>query len=174
MLPPICLSSFNNISMCPSKDLTIIRSRLYHWSLQRSNQSRLSSQTSLIGRSDTSFFPFRTMCFQTFLSTNQFQNLFVPFVKYSPYVTEIEKGGGGQCDQIGRFLQVLGEKFSHKSSPNVQKLFGRIWKHQFLSKNCRGHFLGHFWNFCLLFISASGHTGGGGCLSLTQMFVNPL
>ena len=49
-----------------------------------------------------------------------------------------------QCDQIGRFLQVLGNKLSHKSSPNklvtfglflimlllwksVWKLFGQFW-----------------------------------------------
>ena len=30
---------------------------------------------------------------------------------------------GVQCDQIGRFLQVLGNNLSHKSSPNMLATF---------------------------------------------------
>ena len=31
-----------------------------------------------------------------------------------------------QCDQIGRYLKVLGDKISNKSSPNDWQLFGQI------------------------------------------------
>ena len=31
-----------------------------------------------------------------------------------------------QCDQIGRFLQVLGNKLSHKSRPNMMVTFWAI------------------------------------------------
>ena len=33
-----------------------------------------------------------------------------------------------QCDQIGRFLKVLSDIFSDKSSPNIWQLFGLCWK----------------------------------------------
>ena len=35
-----------------------------------------------------------------------------------------------QCDQIGRFLEVLGNKFSNKSSPNTSSpIIGNFLKH---------------------------------------------
>ena len=34
--------------------------------------------------------------------------------------------GDDQCDQIGQFLQVLGNKLSHKSSPNILVIFWTI------------------------------------------------
>ena len=33
-----------------------------------------------------------------------------------------------QCDQIGRFLKVLGDKISNNSSPNEWKHFGQLKK----------------------------------------------
>ena len=40
-----------------------------------------------------------------------------------------------QCDQIGRFLNVLGKKFSYKSSQNIWWLFGLFWTISFLKQN---------------------------------------
>ena len=40
-----------------------------------------------------------------------------------------------QCDQIGRFLKVPGDKFSYKISPNVWQVLGYLKKHYFSSKN---------------------------------------
>ena len=50
-----------------------------------------------------------------------------------------------QCDQIGRFLKVFGNKFSLISSTNVWRLFGLFEHRRFLSKNCCGYFLEYFW-----------------------------
>ena len=69
-----------------------------------------------------------------------------------------------QCDQIGRFFKVLGDKFSLKSSPNVLWMFGLLWKHPFSCINCCGYFLGNlvkfwatlyfsFWSHCYLSIA---------------------
>ena len=52
-----------------------------------------------------------------------------------------------QCDQIGRFFKVLGDKFSLKSSPNVLWMFGLLWKHPFSCINCCGYFLGNLVKF---------------------------
>ena len=41
-----------------------------------------------------------------------------------------------QCDQIGRFLKVLGNKISSKWSPNDCQLFGLFRKTSLLCKNC--------------------------------------
>ena len=49
-----------------------------------------------------------------------------------------------QCDQIGRFLKVIGDKISIKSSPNYFSLLGLFWKTSLLCKNCYGYFLGNF------------------------------
>ena len=62
---------------------------------------------------------------------------------------------GGQCDQIGRFLKVLGNNFSLKSCPKIQWLFKAIWKSSLFSKNWSGFIL---WNIWLLLIPTSGHT----------------
>ena len=56
-----------------------------------------------------------------------------------------------QCDQIGRFLIVVVDKFSYTSCPNVCWLFGLLWKNSLWSKNYCGHFLGNFWNNCATF-----------------------
>ena len=58
-----------------------------------------------------------------------------------------------QCDQIGLFLQVLGNILSHKSSPN-----------EFMKYNVKNVWLlfGHFWGeIRQLFIQPSGHIDGG-------------
>ena len=49
--------------------------------------------------------------------------------------------GTEQCDLIWRFL---GYKFNYKSCPNIWKLLGEFFKHNLLSKNCSGYFLGNF------------------------------
>ena len=59
------------------------------------------------------------------------------------------------CDQIGRFLKVSDDIFSCKSSPIHRRLFGNFEKINFQVKTA----VTFFGNFCLLFISASGHTG---------------
>ena len=64
-----------------------------------------------------------------------------------------------QCDQIGRFLKILWDSFSHKSSPIFGKLLGCFKKHRLLSNNRRGYFLNNLLNkIRLLFIPISGHT----------------
>ena len=49
-----------------------------------------------------------------------------------------------QCDQIGRFLQVLGNKLSHKSCPNILVIFGAISNNVTIMKKVCGYFLGNF------------------------------
>ena len=60
-----------------------------------------------------------------------------------------------QCDQVVRFLKVLGDMVSPKSSPNTQLIFGITLKATLFMLNYCGYFLG---NFGLLFNSASGHS----------------
>ena len=62
--------------------------------------------------------------------------------------------------RLGEFLKILVTIFLRSVAQIYRRLFGLFWKHQFSSKNCRGHFLGQRLNihFGLLFISASGHT----------------
>ena len=50
------------------------------------------------------------------------------------------EGGGDQCDQIGQFFKVLGNKVPCKSSPNIQ-----LWKMELFTLNWCGYFL---CNFC--------------------------
>ena len=50
-----------------------------------------------------------------------------------------------QCDQIGQFLNILGDKFSNKSSPKSKQLFGLFVITSLLCKNYCGYFLGNFW-----------------------------
>ena len=60
-----------------------------------------------------------------------------------------------QCDQIRRFLQVLGNKLSHKRSPNILVIFWAISNYVII--------VATFWtlrgDFRQLFIPSSGHTG---------------
>ena len=51
-----------------------------------------------------------------------------------------------QCDQIGQFLKVLGDRFSYKRGPNTWWLFGLFRKTKLWRENCCGYFLG---NFCM-------------------------
>ena len=69
-----------------------------------------------------------------------------------------ERGGGSlhrkQCDQIGRFLEVLG----NKSSPKLIAEFWAVLKKINLCKNCRGFYLGNFGEYLGNFLNqASGH-----------------
>ena len=65
-----------------------------------------------------------------------------------------------KCDQIGLFLKGLGGKMF---IPMLPKSYANFWHFlkqvTVLSKNCCGYFLGNFWNFSILFIPTSGHTG---------------
>ena len=45
-----------------------------------------------------------------------------------------------QCDQIGRYLNVIGNKFSFKSSPHFLHFLGLSEKHCFWSKNSLASF----------------------------------
>ena len=65
-----------------------------------------------------------------------------------------------QCDQIGRFLKILGDRKSSKRSPNDWQLFGLFWKTSLLCKNCIGYFwktfvknwttfFSNIWSHCL-------------------------
>ena len=57
-----------------------------------------------------------------------------------------------QCDQIGGFLKVFGDKISSKSSPNYCQPFGQCWKTPLLCKNCCCYFLGNFWKHLSYFL----------------------
>ena len=59
-------------------------------------------------------------------------------IKFPSFVgsMQIRKVDTNQCDQIGRFLKELGDKFFYKSSPNNSRLSGQFWKTSLLSKNC--------------------------------------
>ena len=64
-----------------------------------------------------------------------------------------------QCDQIGRFLQVLGNKLPQKSSLNILVPFRAIHNNVTVMVKVCVYFLANFWeklrNF---FISSCGHT----------------
>ena len=63
-----------------------------------------------------------------------------------------------QCDQIGRFLKVLGNRLSCKISPNDWKVFGLFWKTSLLLKTALPTFLGNFWkNFATFFSKIWSH-----------------
>ena len=63
----------------------------------------------------------------------------------------INERGGGQCDKIGRFLKILGGKFSFKSSPNVWWHLGHFENINFEVKMAVVTFLGTFIKNGLLF-----------------------
>ena len=48
-----------------------------------------------------------------------------------------------QCDQIGPFSKILGDKSSFNSGPYICQIFGLFLKLHFLSKNCSDCFLGN-------------------------------
>ena len=52
----------------------------------------------------------------------------------------------GQCDQIGRFLKALGNKFPCKGSSKYLTTIWPYWKVLLLSKICCGYFMGNFWD----------------------------
>ena len=49
-----------------------------------------------------------------------------------------------QCDQIGRFLKVLGKNTCYKSSPNIKWHLGYFDTWHFLSNNFCVYFFGNF------------------------------
>ena len=60
-----------------------------------------------------------------------------------------------QCDQIGRFLKVLGDKICNKSSPNYYQLFGLFEKpHSYVKTAVATSWV----TFGLFFTPTSGHT----------------
>ena len=61
------------------------------------------------------------------------------------------------CDQIGQFLEFLGNRFNYKSKPNVLWLFEQLWKPLNQTGDATiGQLLE---KIGLLFIPTSGHTG---------------
>ena len=65
-----------------------------------------------------------------------------------------------QCDQIGRFFKVLGNKFYLKSSPNIRWLCGLFWQIiLFKLKLPRPLFGQHLKNFGQILLPSSGHNG---------------
>ena len=65
-----------------------------------------------------------------------------------------------QCDQIGRFLKVLGNKISCKRNLNEWQNFGLFWKTSRFCQHCIGYFLANFWKkIGLLLTPTSDHTG---------------
>ena len=66
-----------------------------------------------------------------------------------------------QCDQIGRFMKVLGNRFACKSSPTSMVTFWAILKSLTLcKKNCCAIYLGNFWKHLgYIFTPLSVRTG---------------
>ena len=71
--------------------------------------------------------------------------------------TEQSKVTCYQCDQIGRFLEPLDNKFSNKNSPNVWRLLGQFWNTYFLSQaavatfwEIWATFYSKIWTHCIL------------------------
>ena len=50
-----------------------------------------------------------------------------------------------QCDHIGRFLKVFGDKFSYNNSPNISKRFELFKKCHYLNIIWCGYILGNVW-----------------------------
>ena len=74
-----------------------------------------------------------------------------------------------QCDQIGRFLKVLGEKFSHKK-PKYIVTFGATMKTVLFRQQLLLILFGQLCEkFGLLFILTPGHAD---CLSISMLFLN--
>ena len=63
-----------------------------------------------------------------------------------------------QCDQIGRFFKVLGDKISNKSSRNDWQLLGNVEKPHSYVKTAADIFGLLLETFGLLFTTTSGHT----------------
>ena len=88
-------------------------------------------------------------------------------LKMQEPMSSINKFYRGQCDQIWRFLKVLGNKFAYKSS---SKDFWTIVKKIMLCKNYyRGYHLETFGHF---FAPTSGHTNRGVVTMLNCMKVD--
>ena len=64
-----------------------------------------------------------------------------------------------QSDQIGRFLQVLGNNLSHQSSPEILVTFGLFLIMSLLFKKCVATFGAIFGGIRQLIIPSCGHTG---------------
>ena len=63
-----------------------------------------------------------------------------------------------QCDQIGRFFKVLGDKFTFKSYPNVWQLLGPIGKASLLSNTAMTTFWATFGkNWATLYFGIWSH-----------------
>ena len=77
--------------------------------------------------------------------------------------------GSEQCDQIGRFLEVLVNTFSYRSSQNVRSLFGYFCKKAHLLSKYKllrllfGQLLDEFG---LFFIPTSGHIKWDHCIKV--------
>ena len=88
-----------------------------------------------------------TLIRQANLSAVQMRHYFVAFI------------GCNQCDQIGRFLKVLCNNFTCKSSPKTFVTFWALLKSIPFCKNCCGIYLGNFWKHLgYIFTPISGHT----------------
>ena len=67
--------------------------------------------------------------------------------------------GYNQCDQIGRFFKILGNKFAYKNIQNIGDCLGLHWKTSLSGKHCSGYFWATFRNIWPNFlIPTSGHT----------------
>ena len=80
------------------------------------------------------------------------------FVKFGKCQCMVCCENGSQCDQIGRFLKVFGNKISSKRSPNDWQIFGLFWKTSYEKMHWLlfAHLLE---KIGLLFTPTSGHTG---------------
>ena len=105
----------------------------------------------IVYRKKTGYISVSSFCnaqLKTFCTSKTFQDVV-------PYLDRCRKN---ECDQIGRFLKVLSDKFSSKSNQNVYKLFRLHWKRKHFCRNCCKDFWATFWKIGLLFISPSDHT----------------
>ena len=63
-----------------------------------------------------------------------------------------------QCDQIGRFFELLDNKYSYQSRPNILLRFGQFLIIQLSCKNYLATFWAISWKNWQLLIPSSGHT----------------
>ena len=82
----------------------------------------------------------------------QYYKTFLPLSIHLPCFYQHSYHRCSQCDQIGWFLKVIGDKFSYKVAQLYEKRFGLFWNHSFSRKTAVFIFWKIFGKFGLLCI----------------------
>ena len=97
---------------------------------------------------------FRQDCWAILIGINHHRNKFWVFCKET-FLGRKKFSFDQWCDQIGRFLKILGDKFSFKSSPDIWWHFG-----PFIVKSAVAVFWATFGENWVTFSLLSGRTAG--------------